>query len=136
MRRAVSLAVPALLLFFCQPRADAQPAASDLIAFSCACNDATGKLFATALREALDRTGRFREVDPRRTTVPAAAAFSIVSLPLEVDARGESQGTALSVVFLRDGVMLDHLVETCNRVAVDSCARSTVSAFESTLRMH
>lgn len=137
MRLHVGLAAASALLFLCcQPHSEAQPAASDRVAFSCACNDSTGRLFASAMRDALDRTGRFREVSVGRSPDRAAAVFSIVSLPLDDDSRGESHSTALSVVFLRDGVMLDHLVETCQRAAVESCARSTVSAFESTLRAH
>ena len=136
MRPLCGLVALVLLSFCGNVLSFAQDAPRQAVIISCSCVDTTGRAFAGALHDALGRSPRYQQVTRSAETDHTALRFSIVSLPLGDDTYGHSESTALSIVFLQDGVMLDHLIATCDRASVESCARSTIAAFDAARETH
>lgn len=101
------------------------------VSISCACEDATGKLYASALHEALTKSSHYREVSLVDGMEKNAIRISIVSLPMDGREDGQSRRTALSVVCLYKGVLVHQFIETCNSISIESCAEQTLAQFDS-----
>ena len=133
MRPASSLVVLALASAGGPLIAGAQVNSPRHVRVSCSCTDPTARAFAEAVRDAVARNPRYRDVTLTSGTERDLVRLSIVSLPLGGGSHADAPATALSIVFLKDGVMLDHLVETCDQTSVDACARTTVATFDSVM---
>ncbi len=92
------------------------------IVIHCTCTDTVGRSFARSLRDEIARSARYKQV----SDTEAAIRVDVVSLAVGPDDAGESQVTALSVVFRVHNSLLDQAVQTCGASATDRCARGTM----------
>jgi hypothetical protein len=116
-----------LLVAFIVP---AQASARRPVAVSCSCDDPGGKAYAKALHEALTTSAVYREADLVDVLRNGGFRISIVSLPLDTEAKGDSARVALSIVCVHDGAILHQLIETCTRIPIDSCAKTLLVDLE------
>ena len=94
---------------------------------SCSCDDATGKLYATALHTALGNSQHYREVGRSEGSDDSVIRISIVSLPLEDGVEGQPARAALSIVCLHNGSIIHQFVETCAHISITECAQSMLN---------
>ena len=93
----------------------------------CSCDDATGKLYAEALHNALGSSQNYREVSRSEVMDDSVIRISIVSLPLDEGAAGQAPHAALSIVCLHNGSIIHQFVETCTHISITECAQSMLT---------
>ena len=93
----------------------------------CSCDDATGKLYAEALHNALGNSQHYREVSRSEGLDDNVIRISIVSLPLDEGAAGQAPHAALSIVCLHNGSIIHQFVETCTHLSIAECAQSMLT---------
>ena len=93
----------------------------------CSCDDATGKMYAEALHNALGNSKNYREVGRAEGMDDNVIRISIVSLPLSQGTDGQPPQSALSIVCLHNGSIIHQFVETCTHIPIADCAQSMLS---------
>ena len=127
--RNIIFLVFALLLVF--NTHTAQASMRSPVTVSCSCDDPTGKAYAKALHEALAKSAIYREADLPDALNHDGFRISIVSLPLDAEANGQSARGALSIVCVHDGAIMHQFIETCTKIPIDSCAKALLADLES-----
>ncbi len=135
MRRVLLIALGLISFSYL---AHAQAKKSSLY-FDCTCDDAVGRLYATAFRDLLASSPRYQsasvaEVDDEKGNVVRRNwNVKVVSLDPARDAEG--QRTVLSVVLIwGDLLYVDSLVQTCNKNNVASCVSDTLADLDNDIQ--
>jgi len=103
----------------------AQSALRDPVRVTCSCDDAVGQAYANALRKALAESKRFREIASGDELTQEPIRINIVSLPIGDGPNGQPR-TAISVVSVRGDSMAHQLIATCDKIEIESSARSVL----------
>lgn len=105
--------------------------------FSCNCTDSTGAAFATAFRDLLANSPRYREAAASsEKTADGKEIYNWKIAAVSIDPTDSDTGTStvMSVVFLLgDNYFLASRVQTCGRVRVDQCAADVLAGFDELL---
>jgi hypothetical protein len=112
-----------LLALFSAKSSSAQGAAKDGVRLTCSCDDSVGKAYAKALRIALAESKHFREIGAGDEVEQEPIRINIVSLPIGEGANGQPR-TALSIVSIHGGAITHQLIETCDKISVESSAQT------------
>lgn len=94
------------------------------VTISCACNDAVGQAYVSAVKTILSKDERFQQMSLQEGAQKGAIRVHIISMPLE-----STDGTpraALSIVFTHDGAMVHQFIETCTHIPIADCAMNMV----------
>ncbi|SFS16719.1 hypothetical protein SAMN05421771_2959 [Granulicella pectinivorans] len=103
--------------------ASGQNAPRDAVRVTCSCEDAVGKAYADALRNALTGSKHFRVMAVGELLDQEPISINIVSLPIGDGPNGQPR-TVISVVSMRGGAMTHQLIETCNKIEIESSAQA------------
>ena len=103
------------------------------VVFTCNCKSDLSKRFETKFRDLLARSPRYREVpfsirtdDNKTSTHWTISTATTISSGLDSD----PDSIAVSIVFLLDGLMMQHAVEVCGKSRLDECAENILSGFD------
>lgn len=107
------------------------------VKFTCTCTDIVGEAYATALRDALAKSPRYREAYLAQYKISNGKfAYNWQIKVVSMDPSRNSLGTrtVLSVVFLfGDTEYLDNVVQICGNAAASKCASATLASFDELL---
>ncbi len=98
------------------------------ITVSCDCADTTGKAYGAAVKDLLARDAHYKQMSLEEAYGTGAIQIHILSTPL--DSADGTTRVALSVVYLREGVMMHQFIQTCTHYPVDVCAASLIRALK------
>lgn len=112
-----------LFVFVFSKHASAQNAPRAAVRVTCSCEDAVGKAYATALRSALTESKHFRLISAEEELDQEPMRVNIVSLPIGNGPNGQPR-TVISVVSIRGGAITHQLIETCDRIEIESSAQA------------
>jgi hypothetical protein len=101
----------------------AQNTARDAIRVTCSCDDAVGRAYASALRSALSESKHFHLIAAGEEFEQEPIRVNIVSLPIGDGPNGQPR-TVISVVSIRGGTITHQLIETCNKIEIESSAQA------------
>jgi hypothetical protein len=126
-----------LLLLCCVLPAEAQSPHKTGVKINCECADATGILYASALRDAVAESPRYEEVTiseskDRNGKIVSNWQLNIVSLDPSDDSSGKSAVLAV-VVLLGDEHYAGQMAQSCGYSAVNRCAVRTLSYLDSVI---
>lgn len=112
------------------------PAASSktAVAFSCTCTDEVGQLYASALRDQIARSPRYRLAESAEAGTKEHPIFHLNIEVVSIDDSFSNSGqkAAMSVVFLMGNSMyIGSDVQTCGIDKVDLCVRETLAELDS-----
>lgn len=105
------------------------------VKFSCTCDDAVGQTYATAFRDLLALSPRYRETaDSAETGADGKVTlynWQIKVVSLDPSTGNTGQTTVISAVFLLGDVFyFNSMVQSCPRAQAASCASSTLAALD------
>jgi hypothetical protein len=107
------------------------------IYIDCTCEDAIGALYATALRDVVANSPRYRLARFARERSADYQSFTenfvihIVTVDINRDRPGVS--TAISVAYSMTDIFLGNSVQTCGRERVQVCAETTLADADGTI---
>lgn len=123
-----------VFLLLCVP-AFAQSTKKIGVVFNCDCDDITGELYASAMRDLIARSPRFEAVskgeikDDKGKVVLYNWRIRAVSIDPTSVASGQS--AAIAVVFLLgDSIYISMIVQTCRKTAASECAADALASFD------
>ena len=96
----------------------------------CTCSDSVGKGYARSLRDEIANSPRYREITDSKEARKNSFRIAIVTVAIDDDSQGASSSTAISIVFIIDGIFLDQVIQTCGQSATVACAKKTLNAFD------
>lgn len=94
--------------------------------FDCKCDDAVGSSYATAFRDLLAVSPRFRAVDNLDAT-EGVYPWSVSVVSVDVSPRNDGDHAAFSVALTAHGVLISHIVQSCYIENVHNCAQQALS---------
>lgn len=131
----VLLVVLAPLTCVAQDAPSVSPAKT-AVALTCTCTDQVGQLYASALRDVIARSPRYRlALSPvGGTKRNPIYHYNIVVVSTDDSINNAGQSTALSVSFLiGSSIFLDSEVQVCGMYRVKYCARQTLAGLDSVI---
>lgn len=104
------------------------------VKFSCSCSDTVGRAYATALRDALAESPRYREVYTAIEKLPNGNTvdhWHIIAVSVDPSQSKSGYSTAIAITFLFGNTyFLTEEVKSCGMERVKECAQDTISDFD------
>lgn len=133
--------VLAFVVLLCSCASGQQPIRVPVV-FRCTCADTVGALYATAFRDLLASSPRYRETQEAETPVKLADGGAINSMAWQVsvvslDPTTSDMGHAAAisfVVLIGDSFYVSHTVRWCPRQQVNSCASASFADLDGTIQ--
>ena len=99
--------------------------------FSCSCSDRVGQLYATAFRDLLATTPRYKAIDAAISGTGKDAKYNLALRVVSMDPDGsDSTRTVLAVTITLGPIYLNTLIQRCGKDVIEGCAKDTLASLD------